>query len=75
MHTMFILETPVINENILLACQSSTDAFPSLKNERFKSALSKMKRRRKPSNSPANDDRVVLFMHHGYYIELSKRHH
>src|SRR5215212_1384201 len=75
MHTMFILETPVINKDIFLACQSSADPCTGLKDQRLKPTLSKMERGGKPGDSPTNDDHIVLFIHNDNYIELSKRHH
>ena len=72
---MFIWKTRVIHENIFLACQSSTDTLTRFKDSGLSPALSKMERGRKPSDSPTDNDHVVLFIHHDNYIELSKGHH
>src|SRR6266487_2020546 len=63
MHTMFIWKPPVVDEDIFFACQSAADTLTGFKDKGLKSALSQVKRGCEACYSPADDKRVIVFIH------------
>jgi hypothetical protein len=60
---MFIWEAPIIDQNIFLARQPAPDLFTPFKDQRLKSSLGEMERSRQACHSPADDDRIIMFIH------------